>query len=202
LYNQEFWLTMLKKTGLFFGSFNPIHIGHLALANYMVEFTELEQLWFVVSPQNPLKKKKGLLADYHRLALVRVAIDDDNRFRASDVEFKLPIPSYTIDTLAYLREQYPDREFSIVMGADGLVSFEKWKNYKELIRTTVRYVYPRPGIDIAKLQHTENCIFVDAPQMDISSTFIRESIASGKDVRHFMSDKVYKYLTEMHFYEK
>ena len=170
---------MLKKTGLFFGSFNPIHIGHLALANYMVEFTDLEQLWFVVSPQNPLKKKKGLLADYHRLALVREAIDDDIRFRACDVEFKLPIPSYTIETLAYLREQYPDREFSIVMGADGLVSFGKWKNYKELIRTTVRYVYPRPNIDISNLQYTENCIFVDAPQIEISSTFEPSRLSLG-----------------------
>jgi nicotinate-nucleotide adenylyltransferase len=188
------------KTGLFFGSFNPVHIGHLAIANYMVEFTDLQQVWFVISAQNPLKKKAGLLEDYHRLALVREAIDGDNRFRACDVEFKMPKPSYTIDTLTYLREQYPDREFAIIMGSDGLATFNKWKNYKEIIKTTARYIYPRPGFEL--LNNEENCIFARAPLLEISSTFVRESIKKKKDVRYFLHDKVYKYLTEMHFYEK
>ncbi len=191
----------MKKIGLFFGSFNPIHIGHLAIANYIVEFTEIEQLWFVISPQNPLKKKKGLLNDYHRLALVREAIAGDLRFKASDVEFKMPQPSYTIDTLAYLQEQFPDKDFAIIMGADGLSTFHKWKNYKELIKNYKRIIYPRPGININGKENTENCIFIDAPLIEISSTFIRESIKNKKDVRHFLNESVYKYVSEMHFYE-
>jgi nicotinate-nucleotide adenylyltransferase len=189
------------KTGLFFGSFNPIHIGHLAIANYIVEYSDIDQIWFVVSPQNPLKKKKSLLADYHRLALVRQAIDGDFRFKASDIEFKLPQPSYTIDTLAYLNEKFPDREFVILMGADGLPTFHKWKNYKELAKMCKRYVYPRPGFDFDTLPDTENCIFLNAPLIEISSTFIRDSISSGKDMRYYLHDKTYTYLKEMHFYE-
>ena len=122
------------KIGLFFGSFNPIHIGHLAIANYIVEFTDLDKVWFVVSPHNPLKKKDTLLADHHRLEMVRIAVEDDNRFKASDIEFKLSQPSYTMDTLAYLHEKYPGIKFVVIMGSDGLSSFEKWKNYKELIK--------------------------------------------------------------------
>ena len=189
------------KTGLFFGSFNPIHIGHLAIANYVVEYTDLKQVWFVISPQNPLKKRKGLLADYHRLSLVREAIDGDLRFKACDVEFKMPKPSYTIDTLAYLREQFPERKFAIIMGADGLPTFDKWKNYEELMYSCTRYIYPRPGIDVRGLKNLGNCVFIDAPLIEISSTFIRESIKDGKDVHYFLNDKVYKYLKEMHFYE-
>lgn len=192
---------MIKvKIGLFFGSFNPIHIGHLAIANYLVEYADLQQVWFVVSAQNPLKKKAGMLADYHRIALVKEAIDGDNRFRACDIELKMPQPSYTIDTLVYLREQYPDKEFAIIMGADGLATFNKWKNYKEIIRTTTRYIYPRPGIELTEKE--ENCVFIKAPLLEISSTFVRDSIKKKKDVRYFLHDKVYKYLTEMHFYEK
>lgn len=188
------------KVGLFFGSFNPIHIGHLAIANYMAVFTDLEQIWFVVSPQNPLKKKKTLLADYHRMALVREAIYDDNRFRACDIEMKLPKPSYTIDTLTYLREQYTNKEFVIVMGSDGLLTFHKWKNYQELIRTTQRYVYPRSHVDFNKADH-QNCVFVDAPLIEISSSFIRNCLKQKKDIRYFLHPKVYQYIKEMHFYE-
>ncbi len=190
------------KTGLFFGSFNPIHIGHLAIANYFVEYTDIEQLWFVISAQNPLKQKKGLLADYHRLALVRQAIEGDHRFRACDIEFKMPQPSYTIDTITYLREQYPDKEFVILMGADGLPTFHKWKNYNEIITHYKRYIYPRPGINVNNLQNIENCEFIKAPIMEISSTFIRDSIRNKKDVRHFLNESVYKYISEMHFYQK
>jgi nicotinate-nucleotide adenylyltransferase len=188
-------------TALFFGSFNPIHIGHLAIANYVVEFTDVEQVWFVVSPQNPLKKKKTLLADYHRMALVRQAIDDDIRFKACDIEFKMPQPSYTIDTITYLKEQHPDRTFVLLMGADGLPTFNKWKNYSELTRICKRYVYPRPGYKTEELPYTENCVFVNAPMMEISSTLIRDGIKNGKDMRHFLNANTYKYLNEMHFYE-
>lgn len=141
------------------------------------------------------------MGDYHRLALVREAIADDQRFRACDVEFKLPQPSYTIDTLTYLHEQFPEKEFIIIMGADGLTTFHKWKNYKELIRQYKRIVYPRPGVDVSNLQNIENCEFINAPVFDISSTFIRESIQNKKDVRHFLNESVYKYISEMHFYE-
>jgi|ERR1035437_3604420 nicotinate-nucleotide adenylyltransferase len=189
------------KIGLFFGSFNPIHIGHLAIANYIVEFTDLDKVWFVVSPHNPLKKKNTLLADHHRLEMVRIAIEDDNRFKASDIEFKLSQPSYTIDTLAYLHEKYPEINFVVIMGSDGLSGFEKWKNYKELIKSYQRYVYPRPGTNPELLENIENGQIVNAPLMDISSTFVRESIAKKKDVRYFLPEKVWKYISDMHFYQ-
>jgi len=189
------------KTGLFFGSFNPIHIGHMAIANYMLEFGGIDQLWFIVSPQNPLKEKKTLLADYHRLELVRRAIGDDDRFEVSDIEFKMPRPSYTIDTLAYLGEKYPGRTFFLVMGADGLPTFHKWKNPDLLAEKYHRLVYPRPGIDHSELKKHANITLVDAPLMAISSSFIRESIKAGKDLKYFMPPETYKYLREMHFYE-
>ena len=191
-----------KKIGLYFGSFNPIHVGHLIIASYLVEFSDLDEVWFVVSPHNPLKEKSTLLADYHRLALVRIAIEDNPKFKASDIEFKLPQPSYTIDTLAHLHENFPNREFVIIMGADGLPTFNKWKNFKELASICKRYVYPRPGIDTNGLPNTENCVFINAPLIEISSTFIRESIHDGKDMRFYLNEKSYSYLKEMHFYEK
>ena len=189
-------------TGLYFGSFNPIHIGHLAIANFMVEFSELEQLWFVVSPQNPLKQKQSLLQDYHRLALVRLAVEDDDRFRASDIEFKLPTPSYTIDTLTYLEEKYPGREFQLVMGADGLRTFHKWKHADLIVQKYHRLIYPRPGTDKGSISRLPNATLVDAPMMDISSSFIRQAIKEGKDVRHLVPARAYTYMREMHFYEK
>ncbi len=140
-------LQRIIKTGLYFGSFNPIHIGHMAIANFMIEFSDLEQLWFVVSPHNPLKEKKTLLKDYHRLEMVRLAVEDDDRFRVSDIEFKLPTPSYTIDTLAYLEEKNPGREFQLVMGADGLKTFHKWKHAELIVQKYHRLIYPRPGSD-------------------------------------------------------
>ena len=189
------------KTGLFFGSFNPIHIGHMAIANYMIEFGEIDQLWFVVSPQNPLKEKKTLLADYHRLELVRRAIGDDARFGVSDIEFNMPRPSYTIDTLAYLGEKYPNREFSIIMGADSLETFNQWKNYEELIRKYHRLVYPRPGIAEDELRKHENITLMGAPMIEISSSFIRKAIKEGKDLQYFLPPETYRYMREMHFYE-
>jgi nicotinate-nucleotide adenylyltransferase len=189
-------------TGLYFGSFNPIHIGHLAIANFMVEFSELEQLWFVVSPQNPLKEKMSLLQDYHRLEMVRLAVEDDDRFRASDIEFKLPTPSYTIDTLTYLEELNPGREFQLVMGGDGLRTFHKWKHAKLIVEKYHRLIYPRPGTDIDSASRLPNATLVDAPMMEISSSFIRQAIKLGKDVRHLVPARAYTYMREMHFYEK
>lgn len=190
------------KTGLYFGSFNPVHIGHLAIANYMIEFSDLEQLWFVVSPHNPLKEKKSLLKDYHRLEMVRLAVDEDDRFRASDIEFKLPTPSYTIDTLAYLEEKNPGREFQLVMGADGLRTFHKWKHASLITQKYHRLIYPRPGMDHKYIANLPNATMVDAPLMEISSSFIRQAIKEGKDVRHLVPARAYNYLKEMHFYEE
>lgn len=190
------------KTGLFFGSFNPVHIGHLAIANYMLEFSDLRQLWFVVSPQNPLKEKKTLLADYHRLELTRLAVEDDDRFDVSDIEFSMPRPSYTIDTLTYLSEKHPNREFVLIMGSDGLNTFHRWKNADLVEQRYHRLVYPRPGISNEMIEKHQNITLMYAPLMEISSSFIRKSIRQGKDMRHFLPPKTYAYMREMHFYEK
>lgn len=189
------------KVGLYFGTFNPIHIGHMAIANYMLEYTEMEKLWFVVSPHNPLKNKKHLLGDYHRLELVRRAIDDDFRFQACAIEFSLPKPSYTIDTLTYLQEKYPQHEFFLIIGSDNLDSFSKWKNYEVLLRQYNILVYPRPGFQGSEWLNRDNIRLVDAPLMEVSASFIREAIAAGKDVRHFLPYKTWLYLSEMNFYK-
>ena len=190
------------KTGLYFGSFNPIHIGHMAIANFIIEFSDLEQLWFVVSPQNPLKEKKTLLKDYHRLEMVQLAVEDDDRFRASDIEFKLPTPSYTIDTLVYLEEKNPGHEFQLVMGADGLRTFHKWKHANLIVEKYHRLIYPRPGVDMGAVSQLPNATVVNAPLMEISSSFIRSAIKDGKDVRHLVPSRAYQYMREMHFYER
>lgn len=189
-------------TGLYFGSFNPIHIGHLAIANYMVEYSELDQMWFIVSPHNPLKEKKSLLKDYHRLEMVRLAVEKDDRFRASDIEFKLSTPSYTIDTLNYLEEKHPGRVFQLVMGADGLRTFHKWKNADLIVEKYHRLIYPRPGTHLETAASFPNATVVDAPMMEISSSLIRKAIKDGKDVRHLVPAKAYTYMRKMHFYEK
>lgn len=190
------------KIGLYFGTFNPIHIGHLAIANYMLEFTDIEQLWFIVSPQSPFKQKQSMLDDYQRLELVNRAIEGDDRLRASSIEFKLPKPSYTIDTLTYLQEEYPANQFSILMGADNLVHFHKWKNYELIVENHQILVYPRPGFDPSNFKIHKNIHMVDAPIMEISSTFIRNAIKSGKDIRHFLPEKAWRYIEEMNFYRK
>jgi nicotinate-nucleotide adenylyltransferase len=191
------------KIGLYFGSYNPIHIGHMAIANYIIEFTGIDQLWFVVSPQNPLKGKDNLLEDYHRLELVTRAIGDDSRFRVSNIEFNLPKPSYTINTLTHLQEKFPSHSFVIIMGSDNLDSFHKWKNNEVILENYGISVYPRPGFDRNKMiVHPNVTIAEGAPLMEISSSFIRESIKKGKDVRHFMPQKVWEYLDEMNFYRK
>lgn len=188
------------KTGLYFGSFNPVHIGHLAIANFMIEFTDLDQLWFVISPQNPLKKQASLLEDHKRRAMLELALENDDRFRVCDIEFRMPKPSYTIDTLTWLKELHPATEFVLIMGSDGLPTFRKWKNFQVIEAQYKRYVYPRPGYPVEPDQYP-NMILVDAPQMEISSTFIREALRSKHDIRHFLPGKVYEYITQMHYYE-
>ncbi len=192
---------MNKKTGLFFGSFNPIHLGHMMIAGYMAGFTDIGQVWFVVSPHNPLKEKQTLLADHHRLAMVNIAVEDEPRFRASGIEFSMPRPSYTIDTLTYLQERHSDREFVVLAGADMLSSLTKWKNYQTLLDLYKIYLYPRPGCGASRFDNHPSIIFTGAPMVDISSSFIRESIRAGKNVRHFLPEKVWKYIDEMNFYK-
>jgi len=192
----------IKKTGLFFGSFNPIHNGHLILANYMAEFTDLDEVWFVVSPQNPLKDKNTLLAEHHRLALVRIAVEDQQKLGVTDIEFKMPRPSYTIDTLTWLGEKYPNREFVLISGTDIFSSFHKWKNYESILEFYSVYVYPRPGSSLGDFADNLKIKLFPAPMMEISSSFIRKGIKAKKNMRYWMPDKVYEYMQEMHFYEK
>jgi nicotinate-nucleotide adenylyltransferase len=191
-----------KITGLFFGSFNPVHTGHLIIASHMLEWAGLSEVWFIVSPHNPLKKKNTLLDDHHRLALLNVAIEDDPRFRASNIEFGLPRPSYTINTLAVLTEKYPRRQFALIMGADNLQTIHKWKNYEQLLRDYKIYLYPRPNADGGAYRDHPNVTHVDAPLIEISSTFIRQAISSGKCVKYLVPEKTEKYIQEMHFYKK
>lgn len=187
--------------GLFFGSFNPIHNGHLAIAGYMAQFTELDQVWFVVSPHNPFKEKKSLLKGYHRLAMVNAAVEDISYLRGSDIEFGLSQPSYTINTLVHLIEKYPNDEFSLIMGSDNLVHLKKWKNYEEILKHHKIYVYPRPSHSTSDLENHSSVIITKAPLMEISSTFIRNLIAESKDACPFMPFKAWEYLDEMNFYK-
>jgi nicotinate-nucleotide adenylyltransferase len=189
------------KIGLFFGSFNPIHIGHMALANYVVEYAEIDQLWFIVSPHNPLKLKANLLDDYQRLEMVHRAVGNDPRFRVNDIEFRLPKPSYTIDTLTYLSEKHPKHQFFPIVGGDNLENIKKWKNYEILLRDYSFIVYPRPGYNLDKIDIQGNFAIVNAPQIEISSTFIRQAISEKHDVRYFLPANVYEYIEEMAFYQ-
>lgn len=203
------------KIGLYFGTFNPIHVGHLLIANHMAQFTDLEQVWLVVSPQNPLKDKNTLLADIHRLNLVREAIHDNPKLKASDVEFQLSKPSYTITTINYLMEKYPQHTFALIMGEDNLRTLHKWYNYEVLLKKHQIYVYPRAltvqeELDVLttsdrltfNYSDNPNIIFCeDAPVMKLSASFIRQSIKEGKDVRYLLTESVYKYVEEMRFYK-
>lgn len=191
-----------EKIGLFFGSFNPIHTGHLIIANYMLEFSDLTSVWFVVSPHNPLKEKTTLLADHHRLHMVRLAIEDNYRMKACDIEFRLPKPSFTIVTLAHLYEKYPGKDFVLIAGSDALPTLHKWKNFEFLLENYHFYIYNRPDINVEIYQNHQSMSFFNAPLMEISSSFIRESIKDGKDMRYFLPEKVYRYILEMHFYKK
>ena len=192
----------MAVTGLYFGSFNPIHNGHLMLANYLVENSGLDALWFVISPQNPFKTKESLLPDYQRLELVNRAIEGYKKFSACDIEFSMPKPSYTIDTLTYLKEKYPKREFALIMGTDNLERLDRWKNYEQIINNHKIIVFPRNGCDGGTLSSHPNIQIVNTPIIEVSSTFIRESIRNGKDVRFFMPERVFEYVDEMNFWKK
>ena len=192
------------KIGLYFGTFNPIHIGHMAIANHMVEFSDLDEVWLVVTPHNPFKKKTSLLADHHRYQLVQIATEDYPKLKASNVEFKLRQPNYTVITLAHLCEKYPNHNFNLIMGEDNLSSFHKWKNYEVILERHDIYVYPR--IFDGKLIETQfdnhsRIHKIDAPIMEISSTFIRKAIADKKNVRPLLPHNVWQYLDEMNFYK-
>ncbi len=190
------------KIGLFFGSFNPVHNGHMVIAQYMAEFTDLEQVWLVVSPQNPLKPKATLLPDVHRLALVRHAVGYYRKLKASNIEFKLPQPSYTVTTLAHLKEKFPQHTFALILGSDNLDTFHKWKNYEQILAEHELYVYPRKGSTGGNLLHHKNVKVVDAPLMEISASFIRNAIKDKKDVHYMTPEAVWEYIKEMNFYKK
>jgi len=183
------------KIGLFFGSFNPVHVGHMIIANYLINNTDLKQVWMVVSPHNPLKPKKSLARDYDRLHLVNLAIGDNLNIKASDIEFKLDKPSYTIETLTYLKEKYPKKKFVLIMGGDNLATLHKWKKYELILRDYEIYVYRRPTYELGELEHHENVtILEEAPLLHISASYIRQSIKDGKSIEYLVPDKVNDYL--------
>jgi len=187
------------KIGLYFGSFNPVHNGHLIIANHVLNTTDLQQVWFVVSPQNPLKKSSSLLNEYHRLHLVKSAIDGEKNLKASSIEFQLPKPSYTIDTLTHLKEKFPQHEFSIIMGSDSFVNLEKWKNYQVLLTNYSIYIYLRPGFKTDSCQ--KNITVLNAPLIEISSTRIRELLKAGKSIRYLVPDIVKEEIENNNYYK-
>lgn len=191
----------MKRVGIYSGSFNPIHHGHVMLANYLVEFSDLDELWFVVSPQNPLKKKKDLLDDNERLKMVQLAVGDDPRFFVSDVEMHLPTPSYTINTLTSLSNQYPDCQFVFICGMDSLQNLKNWREYQKILDNYELLVFPREGYDGGELVNYPSVNILKTPILEISSTFVRQCTKEGRDVRHFVPEKVFRYMKEHHFYE-
>lgn len=190
-----------KNIGLYFGSFNPIHNGHLSIAKYILKKTDLEEIWFVVSPQSPFKKESSLLDDDFRFKMVQLAIKNYQRIHACDIEFTLPKPSYTIDTLNAIQEKFPKNTFSLIIGSDNLESFPKWKDYRKIIDNYKIFVYPRSGFDGGKLKTHSSVCLINAPLYDISSTWIREIIKSGKDVKGYMPERVLSYIEKMGFYK-
>jgi len=188
------------KVGLFFGSFNPIHVGHLIIANHILNEVPLNSLWFIVSPQNPLKKTGSLLKAYDRLHLVRTATENDKRIRVSDVEFHLPQPSYTIDTLTYLQEKYQDKRFSIIMGSDSFQNLHNWKNFETLIKNYEILIYRRRNFEVINSLKA-NIEVLDAPLLDISSTEIRKMIKNGKSIRYLVPENVLEEIESSHFYK-
>ncbi len=193
--------TYMKKIGLFFGTFNPIHIGHLAIANHIAEHSDLNEIWLVVTPHNPFKKKTSLLDNYHRLEMVYLAIEGYDKLKPSDIEFRLPQPNYTTHTLAYLQEKHPNYEFALIMGEDNLNSFHKWKNYQAILEHHQIYVYPRLTSNLEQSMVPETNIHrIKAPIMEISATFIREEIKNGKNIKPLLPSKVWNYIDEMNFY--
>jgi len=195
---------MPKKVGLFFGTFNPIHVGHLIIANHLAEYSDLEEVWLVVTPHNPHKKKSTLLEDTHRLTMVRIAVEDFPKLKASNIEFDLPQPNYTVNTLAALEEKHPELNFCLIMGEDNLKSLHKWKNYEVILDRYPIYVYPRITSQEENLSHFKEgkgVTKINAPIVQISSTFIRKNIALGNDIRPLLPQKVWEYLDEMNFYK-
>lgn len=190
------------KIGLYFGTFNPIHVGHLTIANYLAEHSDLDQVWFVVTPQSPFKKKSSLLDNYQRLEMVYRATKDYTKLKSSDIEFGLKQPNYTIDTLTYLFEKFPEHEFALIMGEDNLKSFHKWKNYELILENHSIYVYPRisEGTIETQFDNHPKIHKVDAPIMQLSSTFIRKEIKDGKNIKPMLPEHVWEYLDEMNFY--
>jgi nicotinate-nucleotide adenylyltransferase len=191
-----------KRVALFFGSFNPVHVGHMVIATWVAEFGKVDGLWFVPSPQNPLKERSGLLPYHHRLEMLRLAVGDDSRFRVSDIESRLSVPSYTADTLAHLHEKYPEVQFSLVMGGDNLATFHKWKNHRYIIDNHPILVYTRPGQGATAFDAHPQVRFIDAPVMAISSTAIREMVADGRNVRHLMPYAAWAYLDQMNLFRR
>lgn len=193
---------MKKQIGLFFGSFNPIHIGHLIIANHLVEHSALDELWLVVTPQNPFKKKQSLLNNHLRLEMVHLAIADYPKLRASDIEFHLPQPNYTIHTLAYLEEKYPNLHFALIMGEDNLKSLHKWKNYEQILSNYPIYVYPRlsEGTVSEALTSHSNIQYVRAPIVELSATFIREEIKKKQNVRPLLPESVWQHIDKLGLY--
>ncbi len=188
------------KIGLYFGSFNPVHNGHLIIANHVINFTDLQQVWLVLSPQNPLKPSASLLNEYSRLFLVNCAVEGETKIKASNIEFGLPKPSYTVDTLAYLAEKYPQHHFTIIMGSDSFSNLNKWKNYQVIKENYPVYIYQRPGFAVEKPEGL-NCTLLDAPLLDISSTRIRELIKSGKSIRYLVPDAVKDEIEKAGYYK-
>ena len=190
------------KTGLFFGTFNPVHIGHMIIAQYILEFSDLDEIWFMVTPHNPFKEKQTLLDDRQRLHMVHLAIGDNYRMRASDFEFSLPQPSYTINTLTHLQEKYPEKEFALILGEDNLATFHKWKNYERILELHELYVYPRPKTKENKFENHPRVHKVTAPIMELSSTDIRTAVLQNKDVSYMLPPQVWEYIGQCGFYKK
>lgn len=192
------------KVGLYFGTFNPVHIGHIIIANHLAENSELDQIWMVLTPHNPLKKKAGLLEDYHRLHMVHLATEKFEKIQASDIEFKLPQPNYTINTLVYLEEKFPKHEFSLIMGEDNLKGFHKWKNYEAILAHYHLYVYPRISESTIPEQFKDHPHIhkIEAPVIELSSTFIRNNIKEGKNIEPMIPEKVWEYIDHNLFYRK
>lgn len=189
------------KIGLFFGSFNPIHIGHLVIASTIVETTDLREIWFVVSPRNPLKSSKSLLHEFDRYDLVQRAIGDDFRFRVSDVEFNMPRPSYTSDTLAYLSDKHKDKQFELIIGEDNLVSFTKWKNFEAILENYGLIVYPRPNTAESAVKSHPNVKIVEAPLLDISATFIRKLAKEGRSIKYLVPEAVEEMISAKKYFQ-
>ena len=190
------------KIGLFFGSFNPVHIGHMIIANFMAENSDLAKVWFVVSPHNPLKAKKNLAKDRDRLKMVKLAIDKNPNLKASDIEFSMTQPSYTIDTLTLLGQKYPKHEFVLIIGSDNLKNFAKWKNYKSILKSQQVYVYQRPGYEGSKFESHPKIKIFDAPLMHISASYIRKQIKMGNSVQYLIPEKVFQFLENASIYRK